>query len=452
MLDKKNIDNAKNNQKDSKNIFKKIAKSKLFKNPDFVGILKGVTVGLILIAFFFAGYFTHYFSLNEELRSLDFLLNIYKEHYYKADEEGIIHAVADGLLDEYSGYYTAEEYRAYQKAGQGAKSGYVFAINDFVITSILGNSPAEKVGLEINGKIVGYKLTNGQDFIIPTTQSDFTDFLTQTEESVTLLVDYYGENKQFVIQKAEYLENYVYYSDATGNYRFSGNKNDMQFTKYEGNHLEIGAGWGYIRFTSFNGLADGTNGGAGQFIHALEKFKQNGNDKLIIDLRNNGGGYMSILCEIAQYLCDNNGKENFAVQGARYNDGHIEYFIAKKNYYDKFSFKKIIFLANGGSASASEALMGAVLDYDKNSGNNVVKVVVERYGESQPKQYRTYGKGIMQSMFSNTLTGEAVKLTTAEVIWPISHTSIHGVGLNPEIDSRIIANESQNAIEFAQTL
>ena len=95
--------------------------------------------------------------------------------------------------------------------------------------------------------------------------------------------------------------------------------------------------------------------------------------------------------------------------------------------------------------------MGAVLDYDQSSGNNIVRIVLDPMEVDGKVVYRSYGKGIMQSMYTNYLTGEAVKLTTAEVVWPVTEGSIHGVGFTPETDSRVYATVG-DAIAFAQTL
>ena len=413
--------------------------------------LRGVAIGVVLTFVFFAGYFTHYFSLSKEIRSIEFLLDIYKQHYYKASESDVVHTLAEGLLDIYSGYYTAEEYEAYQKAGQGSKSGYGIGILEMKITSVLGNSPAEKAGIKAGGTITAYKLASAKEFITVTTQDAFTAFLSSTDEEVTLKILYGKEYKEFTFKRAEYTENYVYYTDASGSYRFISNGDEMIFTLYEGENIQLGAGWAYLKFTSFNGLQSGTKGGSGQFAKALETFKANANDKLIIDLRGNGGGYMSILCDIASHLCDTGSTERFIVQKARYRDGRIENFYSLQNDYENYNFTKIVFLADSGSASASEALMGAVLDYDKLSGNNIVRIVLDPTEVEGNVVYRSYGKGIMQSMYTNYLTGEAVKLTTAEVIWPVTEGSIHGVGFTPETDSRVYATVG-DAISFAQTL
>ena len=416
-------------------------------NNNIKNLLKGIAVGFIIIALFFAGYFTHYFSLSKELRSIEYIIDIYKNHYYK-DDASIPHEFASSIMDIYSGYYTKEEYQKYLKEGQGSKSGYGFAItSELQITRIAGNSPAEKAGVKVGDTIVGYKNPNDADFV-PAVAGEFQNFISQNSDYITLQLRSNGSLREIDIKKGEYTENYVFYTDKSGSYRFMGEGDELNFTPYEGEGITLNSGWAYLKFTSFNGLKNGTAGGAGQFKVALDKFKENNCENLIIDLRNNGGGYLSILAQIASYLCDSDEDGRFLVQKAIYKGGREEVFYSPKSTYDNYNFKKIVFLANSGSASASEALMGAVLDYDAKSGNNIVKVVLEANSSGA---YKSYGKGIMQSMFNNTLTGEAVKLTTAEIVWPLTQISIHGVGLTPELDERIVATLG-DPIDYAQTL
>ena len=84
-------------------------------------------------------------------------------------------------------------------------------------------------------------------------------------------------------------------------------------------------------------------------------------------------------------------------------------------------------MADSGTASASEAFIGACLDYDY---RNIVKVVLSRNSKGE---YKTYGKGIMQTTFVNTSVGDALKLTTAKIYWPVSNISIHGVGITENL-------------------
>ena len=77
----------------------------------------------------------------------------------------------------------------------------------------------------------------------------------------------------------------------------------------------------------------------------------------------------------------------------------------------------------GNTASASEALLGAMISYGTLGYGEIF--VTQTAGEDSA---RTYGKGIMQTTFRNGATGEAIKLTTAEIYWP-NGVSIHGKGI-----------------------
>ena len=93
-------------------------------------------------------------------------------------------------------------------------------------------------------------------------------------------------------------------------------------------------------------------------------------------------------------------------------------------------------LADNGTASASEALIGVLID---NGVMDYGDVYISDFSESYlkftgtaDKNGRTYGKGIMQTTFVNHSTGEALKLTTAKIYWPKGDVSIHDVGLTDE--------------------
>ena len=172
-------------------------------------------------------------------------------------------------------------------------------------------------------------------------------------------------------------------------------------------------------------------GSAKQFDKAMEKFKNNGKSKLIIDLRRNGGGYMSIMRDIASHLIGTQGS-NLCLSKSIYKDGSIETVNLGSNKYSDYKFTKIVFLADQNTASASEALIGACLDYDY---FGVVKVVLSRSVLNGKFVYKTYGKGISQTTIINAdlAVGGAIKLTTAKIYWPVSNLSIHGVGITKNL-------------------
>jgi len=190
---------------------------------------------------------------------------------------------------------------------------------------------------------------------------------------------------------------------------------------------QINEGFAYIRLSSFNGNA------YEQIKAALGKMNERGITKLVLDLRNNGGGYMSVLTDIAGLLIPGGTKQ--AVSVVRYKNGSTESYETSSNSYSDYGFTGIAVLANKNTASASEALIGAMLDYDASNGKNIVKVVVA--GEDGVA--KTYGKGIMQTTYEFKETGSAIKLTTAEIFWPVSGKSIHGKGITTATDGRVIA-------------
>ncbi len=419
-------------------------------------ILKYVLTFLGVGVIFFSGYFTYHFSLDKDLRSLNFFLSTYNKHYYYADEDqNVLDLLSETLLDNYSDYYSKDDYEAYKTSSNGSHVGFGFSlstVNHLYITKVVGNSPADIAGIKSGGVIVGYKLQEESEFISPTTTDQVTQFLSSlSNQTVSLKIDYDGDIRQFEISKSSYNESFVYYTDSTGSYHFIG-RDKLVLTKKQSSEFAINEKWGYIRLTSFTGTKNGTLGVVGQFDQVMNLFKENNNTNLIIDLRSNGGGAMSVMCSLCRYLCNTGTNGEFLCAMATYKDGKTEEYGAKNSLYNNYGFEKIIFLANSGSASASEALMGAVLDYDKSSLKNIVKVVLEPSVTGEQVVYKSYGKGIMQTTFINNLTGEAIKLTTAEICWPISKICIHGKGLTPDLDGRIIANNTDNAIIFAQSL
>ena len=123
-------------------------------------------------------------------------------------------------------------------------------------------------------------------------------------------------------------------------------------------------------------------------------------------------------------------------------------FYIKNSLYSTYGFEKIIVLANQNTASASEVLIGAMLDYDT---QNKLTVVLDGFTENGQTTYRTYGKGIMQTTYLN-VDGSAVKLTTAKMFWPKSNISIHGIGITETTSSKVKNATNGDAYQFALNL
>ena len=158
----------------------------------------------------------------------------------------------------------------------------------------------------------------------------------------------------------------------------------------------------YIQLKSFNGNA------VEKFQEALEAVKSHKSKGIVLDLRDNGGGDLSILEKIGNMILPE-GRIIYA------QDRHGNTVSEIKSSGADLDLP-IVILTNGNTASASEALAGAARDR-----NTAVLVGT-----------KTFGKGIMQSTY--TLDNEgAFKLTTAKYYLP-SGECIHGTGLTPEYE------------------
>jgi len=259
--------------------------------------------------------------------------------------------------------------------------------------------------------------------------SDFLEELATGEKFFVKLRSGAGE-RVVSLSKEIYVENYVFYRTNTTAYRFTGKK---ATTLTEGGKplVSLNEQTAYIRLTEFNG-----NAGA-QFETAMAQFKKDGKKHLVLDLRDNGGGYLNILQEIAAFFCKGATGGNPVVAVANSQNAKQSYRAKKSLYNDYFKKdSKICVLANVNTASASEALMGCMLDYGATVYENIC---LTRYKD----EARTYGKGIMQTTYPLGLGRvDAVKLTTARICWPKSGKCIQGVGITDKDGAKSVAPSS----------
>ena len=423
-------------------------------------ILSVILFLALLVGVYFAGYFTR--NLTEpDLSSLRFVLDYYKK-YYLEESDDYVEIMANSLLDRYSAYYSAEEYKQIRSASQGIRAGIGLSFyrsdNAPYIASVSYNSPAEKAGIRAGGVVtaIGKK---GESKIPISDYPAFSEEIGKftAGEEFELTVSYGEEERSFSLAKREYRETYVRYCDNEKAYRYGDDENggisrlsdDSPVVSLSG----IPENTVYLKYTSFNGLSSGLAGSCGQFADALGIMKENGKHNLVIDLRGNGGGFLDIMCGIAAHLIDGRQGEKQIVVRSVDKKGNATNFFSEKVDYGDYGFESIVFLADENSASASEALMGAVLDYDSSSR---VKVVLSRSGTEGNYVYKSYGKGIMQTTYENYMTGEAIKLTTAKLYWPLTDTCIHGKGITKQTDeSRVFEpayGEGDYELAFAFSL
>ncbi len=416
-----------------------------------------IAVGLSAILFL-SGYLVCWASLDSQLFTLmDVKKRIQSEYYTEEYEEitdeifysAVFGGINDRLLnDGYSGYMTPEEYAAVVRDLEGNRSGVglVFTTGgeeELRVTRVCGNSPAEAAGLLAGDILLACGRTEGE--LMPcATFDEFSAILeTYAEREPFYLKVRSGESERvFSISKEQYVENYVFYRTKERAYTFTGTNASVWTEKGEPMPY-LDGDTAYIRLIQFTGNA------AQDFNRAMRQFKEERKKHLILDLRENGGGYLDTMQSIAKYFCKSATEEKPVVAIADYGNGKTEAYTAPDNVYDEYfsAVSRIYVLADSGSASASECLIGCMLDYGTISYSDIC--LAERQGKA-----KTFGKGIMQVTYVlDVFKGDALKLTTAGIKWPLSKTSIHKTGITPDHgaltveENRDFEIETQNAVE-----
>jgi len=165
-------------------------------------------------------------------------------------------------------------------------------------------------------------------------------------------------------------------------------------------------GYGYLRITGFS---ETTSDDVNHAIARLKRDNPGGIKGLVLDLRNNPGGVLEAGVAVADAFL-NDGV--IVTADGRTPDARFEMDATPGDVIDG---APLVVLVNGGSASASEIVAGALKDH----------------GRAELIGHKTYGKGSVQTVMPLT-HGGAVKLTTSRYFTP-SGASIHGKGIVPDI-------------------
>jgi len=188
---------------------------------------------------------------------------------------------------------------------------------------------------------------------------------------------------------------------------------------------------GYIRISRF---AEDTNA---EFGKAVEKLRRQGMKNLIVDLEDNGGGYLNAAHELASHFL---GKDDLVVYTDAPKLGSAVYRVDKPG---DLRDGKLVILANQYSASASEILSGAVQDNDRG-------LIVGR---------RTFGKGLVQRPFPFP-DGSMIRLTVSKYYTPSGrciqkpYAPGDGDDYNKDMLHRFESGEfsSEDSIQFPDSL
>lgn len=400
------------------------AKEKQPKGGKYLKLCIALGVVAALLSGFLIGWFGYSATIDPRLLNLGSMVDMVADNYYKeVGKDDLYDRMYDALeLDIFCTHYTPAEYVTLLREGEGYNAGFGLSVSNLDekarIFSVVGNSPAERSGLAAGMYVLKYG--GDENSLAAGTREEFLTFVRGTD-SCTLLCGYEEDGSDarlYSIVREEYAASYCLYRDSAGSFRFRGEDRLVLAETGAGLSL-LDADTAYIRLDGFDGNADR------EFLLCLEKMKERGRENLILDLRSDGGGYMSILTQIASHLLKEGNGDSPLVTVARFRDGHeVRYSADGNDFYEYFTdSSKIRVLADEFTASASECLIGAMIDYGTIS---YADVFLRKEGGIA----HSYGKGVMQSAF-RTSDGNAMRLTVAEIFWPKGR-SIHGTGVTEE--------------------
>lgn len=356
---------------------------------------------------------------------------IQKNYYKEVDMDKLMEGAARGMLESLDNYSTI--YEESPSSGKGA-IGINISYNvcgEFRIEHVLPGSPAEEGGLESGDFIysVNGKKVEG-DFVA--TFNALMNPAKKIGERIVLRVRKVrggAISDDIEIRTRELEDKYVFY------------RNDFSdFT------IPVSDGVGYIKLTSFS------MGAVSQMREAISEFNAKGKNKLILDLRGNLGGDGEILRQIAGFfLDDEQHSDSIPIIKLVDKKGAERWYKTSKNeYIFKDREGEIVVLVNANSASASEALLGAMLTC------KTCEVVGSR----------TYGKGVAQSIVNfpdNYDPMFKIKITTGKYYFAGDISAyvtgatqavytIHGTGFTPIGDNLVLQRGGNHLSEDAQFL
>ena len=333
----------------------------------------------------------NYTEIEEKLENLKNRLDSSFLYDVDADEleEGIYKGFVSSLGDPYTVYYTEEEYQELMESSSGQYKGIGVQIsqdpetNIITVIRVFRNSGAEEAGMQ-EGDIL-YKV-NGEDI----TAEDVNNVVAEIrgDEGTTVEIEVYRDSvKDYVTMDVE---------------RRTVSMDTVEWRMPE-------EGIGYLEITEFDDVT------YAQFSEALSDLKSQGMKGLVLDLRNNPGGLVDSVCDVADDLLPEG-----IILTTKDKDGNgITYESEAGVEFDG----PIVVLVNENSASAAEILAGALKDYERGT---VVGTT-------------TFGKGIVQSIVPLG-DGTALKVTVSNY-YTTNGTCIHKVGIEPDVEVEVEKSE-----------
>lgn len=321
---------------------------------------------------------------------LDEIWQIVEQYYYQEpDTEAMLDGAEMGLLyglgDPYTYYYTPDQYAQLWADDEGEYAGIGIQImGDYTtglctISRVFLDSPALDAGLR-----KGDVLTRVEDIdVVTTTLQDAVNIMRgEPGTPVNVQVQRGDQLLDFVVQRAVVHVNWV-------------------------NSCMLDGDVGYISLYEFSGDCSPS------FAVHLDNLMNQGAKALVIDLRDNPGGWVDDAQKVADMFLEEGN-----VASLVYRDGTTELYTTTTD--DKENPIPLVVLVNEYSASASEILAGALQDR----------------GRATIVGTQTFGKGVVQYVLPVGTRGAGMQLTVAQYYTP-NGNEVHKVGITPDIEATL---------------
>ena len=327
---------------------------------------------------------------DDVLKKLSLLEDSIDQYYLESVNEddlkdSLYHGLVAGLGDPYSVYYSKEELEAVMEStegiyyGIGAYIGVDQETGYCKITKVMPDTPAEEAGVMAEDLIVA---VDGES-MLNVGSSEIVTYIKGPEHTTVDLTLYREGEREYVELTVE------------------RRKIETPTVTYSMDEDKIAT----IQITEFDEVT------LSQFEDCLKQAKKDGMKGLVLDLRDNPGGSLNVVVDIAGHFLP----KGLVVYTEDKNGRRKEYNCDGRDELDV----PLVVLINGNSASASEILAGAIKDYNKGILLGTT----------------TFGKGIVQKIYGIS-DGSAVKLTISHYYTP-SGADIHGVGIDPDEELKL---------------
>lgn len=324
--------------------------------------------------------------------------HIVNSYVKEVDKDKLIDAAIEGMYsylnDEYSIYMDEESTKSLEERLDGQYTGVGIEItankndNKIIINKVFSNSSAMDAGLRAGDELIAL-----DGVLLSDKEYTYVSDTIKSSKKDTFKIKYIRDGKEYEVTLKK--KNVLI---------------DSVVSKEYGNV-------GYIQIQTFSATT------SKQVKDKINGFSKN-IDSIVIDVRNNTGGYLSAAYEIADYFVTK-GKPIYQLKDK---EGKVTTYKAKNNVLREF--KGITVLINEYSASASEVLTLAL----KESANATTIGI------------KSYGKGTVQE--TDTLSsGAMVKYTTAYWLSP-NGNSINTIGISPDIEEKNADKQLDTAIKM----